>query len=387
MHKNLKMKLADSIREWTLPAGLGALPDPDKVLRRTGKTIEAYRELKNDPHVWSCVQSRKSGLLCKDYFIESRGATKGVTREIESIFHGLDIAEIERDILEAPLFGWQVLEIIWDDAPGARAVAWPVGIIARPHEWFRFDASGSLLLGPGNFGGAGWRVPPEKAIVASYEAGPANPYGSALLAKCYWPVTFKNGGLRLWVAFMEKYGMPLLLGRFSRGASSEEASKLASDLAEMTRDSVIVAPSDIDIDLKEASRVSSSSLYRELIRHCNSEISKAILSQTLTTELEAGSFAAAQTHYRIRREVILSDSRIVEKAFNTLIRLIININYPGSPAPRFRLAINDADNDNRLERDVKLLSTGRLNFTRQYWLDNYGFKPEEIEPCQHHFRK
>ena len=42
---------------------IGMLPNPDRVLRRTGKTVEAYRELKNDPHVWSCIQSRKSGTL------------------------------------------------------------------------------------------------------------------------------------------------------------------------------------------------------------------------------------------------------------------------------------------------------------------------------------
>ncbi|MBI5325034.1 MAG: hypothetical protein HZB41_07165 [Ignavibacteriae bacterium] len=45
---------------------IGLLPNPDKILRNPGKTIESYRQLKNDPHVWSCIQSRKSGLLSLD---------------------------------------------------------------------------------------------------------------------------------------------------------------------------------------------------------------------------------------------------------------------------------------------------------------------------------
>jgi len=147
----------------------------------------------------------------------------------------------------------------------------------------------------------------------------------------------------------------------------------------MTQDSVIVTPGDIKIELHEAVRSTSITLYREMIKHCNSEISKAILSQTLTTDVEMGSYAASQTHYKVRREVILSDMRLVESVLNTVIGYIIDLNFGNKVYPKFELLMNDEVNMEKVERDLKLSQTGSVRFTKQYWLNNYGFKEEEIE--------
>lgn len=218
-----------------------------------------------------------------------------------------------------------------------------------------------------------------KILNVQYEASYMNPYGHALLAKCYWPITFKNGGLRFWINFMEKYGMPILMGQYTRGASFEESQKLADELANMTEDGVIVAPSDIDIKLHEAMRTSSVNLYKELIKNCNAEVSKAILSQTLTTEIDMGSYAAAKTHFKVRREVVQSDARLVEKAINRLIAYIVDLNFSGGKYPKFRILINDADNMQKVERDLKIARTGNVRFTKKYWMNSYGFKEDEVE--------
>ncbi len=357
---------------------IGLLPNPDKVLKNTGKTIEAYRELKNDPHVWSCVQSRKSGLLSWDYSIMQYGASSSIANELENIFADIDLQQIERDILEAPLFGYQPMEIVWKTTSGNKRYLVPEKIIAKPQEWFFYDSNGKLRYRKSGEP-KGIEPPPMKILNVQYEASYMNPYGNALLGKCYWPVTFKNGAIRFWVNFMEKYGMPILLGQFTRGATFEESQKLADELANMTEDSVIVTPGDIKIEMHEAARSTSIALYKEIIKHCNSEISKAILSQTLTTEMETGSYAASQTHFKVRREVILSDMRLVESVFNNVIGYIVDLNFGNKVYPKFELIMNDEVNIDKVERDLKLSQTGSVRFTKQYWLNNYGFKEEEIE--------
>jgi phage gp29-like protein len=356
---------------------LGILPNPDRVLRRTGKTIDVYRELKNDPHVWSCIQSRKSGTLSLEARIVENGVNKNIVAEIDAMLKSLDLQQIIRDVLEAPLFGFQPLEIIWEIIGQDRKYIVPKAVSAKPQEWFFFDGEGKMMYrkdGATN----GEQVPEMKILNARYEASYLNPYGEALLSKCYWPVTFKNGGLRFWVNFTEKYGMPILLGQYTRGATKEEIETLADDLANMTEDAVIVAPADIDIELHEAVKSTSAELYRELIKYCNAEISKAILSQTLTTELDMGSYAAAQTHFRIRREVIQSDIRLVESVMNELIRYIVDLNFSGQGYPKFSLMMNDSENMQKVDRDMKLARTGQIKFTKKYWMENYGFKEEEI---------
>lgn len=354
------------------------LPNPDKILRKTGKTIEAYRDLKNDPHVWSCIQSRKSGLLGLEYTIAQNNSSQEVVKFIEEIFSSLDITQIQRDILEAPLFGYQPMEIIWTQTKGLKQYFVPQEIIAKPQEWFFFDLNGRLKFKKSGTP-EGILAPPKKILNIQYEPSYLNPYGHSLLSKCYWAVTFKNGSIKFWVNFAEKYGMPLILGHYTRGASSEEIQKLADVLADMAEDSVIVSPSDIKIEMQEAVRNSSIILYKELIKFCNSEISKAILSQTLTTEIEMGSLAASQTHFKVRKEVILSDIKLVERVMNLLIKWIVELNFGMVTFPSYKIILNDSDNMQKIERDLKISQTGTVKLTKKYWMNSYGFNEDEIE--------
>lgn len=355
---------------------LGILPNPDKILSRLGKNIDTYRELLADAHIWSCIQSRKSGLLGLDFIINQNSASLFVVNEIEKILNDIDIQNVMRDILEALLYGYQPMEIIWDYEPKTKRIL-PKKLIAKPQEWFFVDAENNWKMrNPKDSNGT--ELPPYKFIIVTFEQSYQNPYGTALLSKCYWPVTFKNGGLRFWVNFMEKYGMPILLGQYSRGASLEESQELANVLANMTQDAVIVTPSDISVELKEAVKSSSSELYKDMIKHCNTEISKAILSQTLTTELDGGSYAAAQTHYKIRKELVMSDAKIVEQTINQLIRYIVELNYGGTDFPKFKILHNDSDNLQKVERDIKLNQCGVI-FTKKYYEKTYGLSEDEFD--------
>ena len=335
-----------------LYALMNILPNPDKIFTKLGKNYDTLRDLKNDAHVWSCIQSRKSGSLSLDWGLMGSSDHFEHKTIIENIFKNLDIHKIIRDILEAPLFGFQPIEIIWD-YDKSNSVIYPSNLIAKPQEWFEYDTNGKLLFKTQN---NREEVNPFKILDVKYEASYLNPYGIALLSKCYWLVTFKKAAMRFWANFTEKFGIPILLGKYSRGATQHEIEDLANTLVDMAEDSVIVTPVDIDIEIHEANKSTSIELFKELIKFCNGEISKTILSQTLTTELDMGSYAAAQTHFKVRKEVILSDVRLIESTLNKLIKYIFELNkWNLSELPKFKIFINEADNEQRIERDIKLV--------------------------------
>lgn len=356
---------------------LGSLPNPNTMLGRRGLNYENLRKLKDDPHVWSSIQSRKSGISQLEHIISPNGVAEHIVNKIKETLSKLDLKRLFKDILDAPLYGFQPLEIIWEVRGQSIKHILPSEVKAKPQEWFEYDNKGKLRFSQGI--SENGKITKNKIINVEYESTYLNPYGQSLLAKCYWPVTFKNGALRFWVNFAEKYGMPILTGKYTRGATQEETQILADELANMAEDAVIVMPSDIELKFHEANRDSSIELYRQLIKFSNNEISKAILSQTLTTEIGNGSLAAAETHYRIRQQVIRQDAGLIESAINQLINMIVDLNYRSDKYPQFRFILNDSENTDRAERDIKLVSSGQIKFSKEYWKNTYGFKEDEFE--------
>lgn len=306
---------------------LNILPNPDIVLNKAGKSLSSLYELRNDPHLWSCIQSRKAGTINSEFILEISKEHE-INDMIYNFLNRYKINNLISEILEAVYFGYQVFEIIWNKE---KNYYMPVDISAKSIEKFAFTSEGKLLLKNYNVFGsnsdfANQELPDYKFIAVRHQASFSNPYGTALLSKCYWSVTFKNAALRYWVNFMEKYGMPLLIGKYNRGCTQDETQQLADTLANMSEDTVIVSPSDIDISFHEARRTSSVELYSKMIEHANSEISKAILSQTLSTEVKGASLAASKSHLEVREDVLQSDRKLVESSINEIIEMIFDLN-------------------------------------------------------------
>jgi len=352
------------------------LPDLDPVLKSQGKDIRIYRELLSDPHVWACVQSRKAGVLSLEWGIDRGKAKSKQASVIENVFNNLDLNALISEILDCVLFGFQPIEIIWK--PQSNLML-PSSIVAKPAEWFVFDDDNNLRLKTKeNFNGE--LLPDKKFLCPQYNPSYQNPYGERTLSRIFWNVTFKKGGLKFWIAFTEKYGMPFLVGKHPRGTGKEDTENLAEMMQAMIQDAIAVIPDDSTIEIQEAVKTSSAEIYEKLVDKMNSEISKAILGQTLTTEIGSkGSYAASNTHMEVRKDIIESDKRIVEKTLNQLIRWIYGLNFAEQrEIPVFSMWEEEDVDLNLAQRD-KILSDTGVKFTKEYLMKTYGFDEKDIE--------
>ncbi|MEJ5227208.1 DUF935 domain-containing protein [Thermodesulfovibrio sp.] len=354
------------------------LPNPDPVLKKQGKDITVYKELLADAHVGGCITSRKAGVLSLEWSIDRGRAKSRQAKLIEKVFQNLNLEKIMSEILDATLFGYSVLEVIWEKLGG---YILPKAIVGKPQEWFLFSIENELRLRTkDNFEGI--PLPEKKFLLVQHEATYQNPYGFPLLSRCFWPVTFKKGGLKFWVMFTEKYGMPFLIGKHPRGTSKEETDRLADLLEAMIQDAIAVIPDDSSVEIKEASgKGSSADIYRQLIEYCDTQISIAILGQNLTTEVKGGSYAAAQAHMQVRKDIIEADKKLVEKTLNQLIRWIAELNFGGTEFPVFSMWEQEDVDKALAERDKILVDAG-VRFTKKYFQKAYGFEDEDIEACE-----
>ena len=357
------------------------LPNPDPVLKKMGKDIQVYRELLSDAHVGACVINRKAGVKSLNWSIDRGKARSRQAKIIEDVFKGLDIERITGEILNAPLFGNQPLEVMWEQS----GKYWlPKDIVGKPQRWFVYDEDNKPRFLTKTNMTLGEELPEKKFLFPTHDWEYENPYGFALLSRCFWPVTFKRGGYKFWVIFTEKFGMPFLLGKLPRGLEQKEYDDLAETLERMVQDAIAVVPDDGSIEMltgkdKGGGGGGSADLYEKLLKYGDGEVSKALVGQTLTTEIgSTGSYGASKTHMQVRNEIVWGDKKLVESVFNRLIKWIAEYNFGDGEVPAFSLWAEEDVDKNLADRDKALSFTGQVKFTKKYFMKNYGFEEEDI---------
>jgi phage gp29-like protein len=223
-------------------------------------------------------------------------------------------------------------------------------------------------------------LPESKFLIAQHNPEYINPYGEKLLSKLFWPVVFKKGGLKFWAIMAEKYGMPFLLGKQPRGINPEETRDFVNQLSKMTKDAVAVIPDDATVEFLENNRTSSGDLYLQFLNFLNAEMSKAVLGQTQTTEITggSGSLASSKTHSEKLKTIYDEDQKLVETVINQLIKYICDLNFNTAEYPQFIMFEKEEVDKLLADRD-KVLTEINVKFNKDYFVENYGLKPEHFE--------
>ncbi len=294
---------------------------------------------------------------------------------MEAAFAELDMPALVGGLWEAALFGYAVAEVMWESRGG---FILPASVMAKPQEWFRFDSDGRLLfmaLGSAN----GVPVPPKKFLLARQDATVTNPYGMADLARCFWPYTFKKGGLKFWLQFVEKYGSPKLVGKFDRNTSEKEQEDLLALLKSCVQDAVMVIPDDNSVEIlrQDGSSLSGAAEnYEAFLRHCRSEISIALLGQDQTTEADTN-HASATAGLEVTGDIRDADAGMVRQSIQELVRWIVALNVgPDADVPEFVLfeqedAVAEAEADAKKAARDKAVAELRPHYSDSYLEKTY----------------
>lgn len=355
------------------------LPNPDPILKAQGKDITVYRDLRSSALVGGNIRRRKSSVLALERDLKRGNAPVRVERFIRDWLTDLDLDRIIREILDAPLFGFQPMELMWQPL-GMHLV--PTDLLGKPAEWFLYDQENQLRFRARDAGMSGELCDAKRFVVARQDATYNNPYGFADLSMCFWPVIFMKGGLKFWVQFTEKYGSPWVIGKHPRGASTGETDLLLDSLEAMVQDAVAAIPNDSSVEIIEATgKTGSAEVYRELLVYCRSEINVGLLGQNQTTEASSNK-ASASAGLEVTRDIRDGDKGIVMETFNAIIRRVVDLNFGEHvAAPIYDLWEQEEIDKTLSERDKALTESG-VKFTSQYWTRVYNLKEGDlVEPA------
>ncbi|MBK6418477.1 MAG: DUF935 family protein [Ignavibacteria bacterium] len=294
-------------------------------------------------------------------------------------------ARIIGDILDARSYGYQPMEVYWK-RDGKRVI--PYDLVGKPQTWFNFSEENELLMRTKDTPN-GVAVPAYKFLVPTYDGSFTNPYGLGILATCFWPVTFKKGGLRFFVTYVEKYGMPWMVGKHDY-SDTKFIDAFRDQLENLVQDGVaIIKKEEEEIDYLDASSAGSSEVYGTLRQQMIDEINLAVLGHESATQSVPGQLGNEDSAEGIRSDIIAAGSRLVEQTMSTLIAWTYQLNGWTAPKlPTFVLKPEEDINLERANRDTILNGQG-VEFTESYYEKTYNLvagedftlgKPKKEEP-------
>jgi phage gp29-like protein len=355
-----------------------ALADPDKILSENNYDYSILRDIMNDPHVVAASQQRKMQVMQMDYEIDFTG-DKEILNEIILIMNNMETSKIISEFLDSIFYGFSVGEIYWKMINGKIV---PIDILDRPQEYFFFDDKNQLRLRESSNGffffDKGTTLPDYKFILIQNKPTFDNPYGEKLLSRCYWSVIFKREVLRQWQLLTERYGVPFLVGKYPSAATEEEKEILLNQLSDMIDSNISVMKEGTLVDFIENPKNEVGGLFENLVNFHNREISKAILSVTLTTEMQKyGNYKSSEIHKELLEYIGISDKKLVEKAFNKLFEYYIHLNYGKIESPRIRFMRKENVIEESADRDVKLTQMG-IKFSKEYFIKRYNLNEKDF---------
>lgn len=337
---NLASAIATRQTDPNFTSMLTVLPNPDPVLRKMNRGQEVFSGISMDAHVLGELRSIRAGLLGFEWRVKAGGDRPGDVRAhelVESFMAnrpapGMHWPDVIWNIAEAVFRGYSVHEVIWERSGN---YLMPAEMLDRPQRRFVFSNENELRLKTRQNPLEGEPLEPMKWLLTRHMPSQKNPYGVAVFSACFWPYTFKHSGYRFFVKFAEKYGLPWAIGKYPQGTGQEEQDALADALAQMIEDAVAAVPEGSVVELIESAK-GGETVHERLINSCNREMSKALTSQTLATEIQGeGSRAASETHRGREQDVNESDRAAIAATFNELFEWITHLNVPDASPPRF----------------------------------------------------
>lgn len=345
-------------------------------------------DISSQAELFSLLEERDSQVLCErdkrrnvitdlDYQLEPAAddsRSKAVAEFVEKYI--ADCSDWDENLVtlqDAVGKGFSALEIEWDVSEGQ---ALPNSLEPIQQKRFLFtDEKGLLSRVPKlltDTDALGVDIPAWKTIMHVYGGKSGSPSRSGIYRVVAWMVLFKNYAIKDWVVFCELFGMPLRLGRYDSGATDGEKEALFNAISSLGSDAAGVISKSTEIEFVESAKGSTATdLWKLLAEFCNAEISKAILGQTLTTQVgSSGSFAASKTHNEVRLDLLKADGRAMATTIRSqLIRPIVGFNFGwDTPLPKYK-AVYKEDEDLVQKADwlTKLMEKGMpmgLNYLR-----------------------
>lgn len=180
---------------------------------------------------------------------------------------------------------------------------------------------------------------PDQFVVHSPMGGRSSyPWRRGAIRSRMFASLSKRWGHRFWLGLLERWGQPQVFANIVNDESPAIRDEVLSALEDLAEDWSAVFPEGVRPETIEMSGQVTSDLHAKFVEMQNTEDAIAILGQNLTTEVQSGSFAAAEAHRAVAQGILAADlEELSETLTQQVAEPIVRHNWPGAPVPRIKL--------------------------------------------------
>lgn len=214
----------------------------------------------------------------------------------------------------------------------------PKGFLWVPQTEFQIDRKTSELKyvkngQPEALREQGWVIHQHRALSGYIEQ-------AALFRVIGWAYAYKSFNTLDMQKFLEKYGLPLRLGKYPAGIDPKQRDQLLKAVRNIGNDGAGVVPSTMEIEFVQAMKTGTIDDFLSAITYWEKKQSIAILGGTLTSQADGktSTNALGLVHEKGLRKILLHDVAQIDPTMNAQVVqpiALINGMFPPDRVPSF----------------------------------------------------
>ncbi len=363
-----KKKIAD----WRTAMQLAInIEDPQR-----GQLYSIYSDTVLDLHLIGAMRNRKLSVLKKKFYIADKDGNKD--DELTKLLQNRWFRQLINIALDSIFWGHSVIQF-GDISRTPKLKFKECTLVPRMHVCPEFR---TLKKDPGDEGAKGIKYDQPPYNIWAIEFG--DNYDLGLLNAITKEAISKKYALQFWDQFAEIFGMPIRIGKTS-SRDKKDLIRIETMLDNMGSAPWGLFPDGTTLEIIQTSQGDAFNVYDRRIDRANSEISKAVLGQTMTMD-NGSSQSQAQVHEDVLDTVTEADAAsILDFCNEDLIPFLLMHGWPISID--HQIMIDDSYQFSPKEmKEIEDMLLTHYDIDEKYFIENYNIpitgKKQVQQPTQ-----
>ncbi len=333
---------------------------PQSTSSSPSSRVHIYDDVLLDTHLSAVIEKRITAITNSKIVYKDNAGNPD--QSVAQFISGPWFSRFITDVLMTRFWGHSLFEFVFEKDRISYY------LIPRRHV---IPETRTVVLNPGETSGINYSESPYTDYCI--EAGDAKSLGILLNASPI--IIYKRNSMSDWAQFCEIFGMPFRVGKYDT-FDENGRQNLESAMQVMGSAFYAVIPKDTDIEIMQTTSYVGTQVYKEFVDHMNTEISKLILGNTLTTEQgDRGARSLGEVHRDVEDQIHLADQAYVIDLLNNEFRALIEKHgYRLSQGGAFSFSHETViPLTERIDMDLKIHSVAPID--KEYFYKTYGVPP------------